>query len=294
MFKDSLVVHPVFSEDRMGSNTIKISHFHLKFQGLMGQTVGPAWGTMGRIEGDYLHHIHFACEGAGTLIHGDTHIHLEPGNAYWIPANTPVVRKCDHYYRHYSLIFGCELASGVDLFSTWRQRRPLHFGLWNEKDWIADWEERPFSLNTQLRLQGQIYKWFAEYLDDLDAIIVIQSQKYLRYARVFDLIAERLGGDLQVKELAEVYGTSMRAFSLAFTRDLGISPKSYLNNRLNQYACRLLIATDWPIKHIAHHLRFNDEHYFNRFFSKMNGLPPHKYRRLFLSQEFQTEVRGTD
>ncbi|RYX83407.1 AraC family transcriptional regulator [bacterium] len=290
MFQESLVVHPVFSEDRMGSNSVKISHFNLKFHGLKGQTVGPTWGTMGRREGDYAHHIHFACEGSATLIHGDTPLELEAGNAYWIPGNTPVIRKCDHYYRHYSLTFGCELASGVDLFSTWPLRRPLHFGPWDEGDWITDWKERPFSLNTQMRLQGQIYKWIAEYFDDLDAIIALQSQKYGRYARVFNLMENRLGGDLQVKELAQVYGTSLRAFSLAFTRDLGISPKAYLNNRLNQYACRLLVTQDWPIKQIAHHLHFADDHYFNRFFSKMNGLPPHKYRQLFLSHEHSSEM----
>ncbi|RYG68069.1 AraC family transcriptional regulator [bacterium] len=278
-------MQPIFIEEAMGSNAVKISHFNLKFHVLIAQTVGPNWNSMGPAEGDYRHHIHFACEGSAALTYGETILELKPGNAYWIPGNFPVGRQCDDYYRHYALIMNCELASGVDLFSTWPQRRPLHLGPWHEKDWIDDWKERPYSLNTQMRLQGQMYQWIAEYFDDLDAMIAMQSQKYVRYARIFDLIENSLGGDLQVGEMAKLYGTSLRAFSLAFTRDLGLSPKSYLNHRLNQYACRLLVTEDWPIRTISQHLRFSDEHYFNRFFSKMNGLPPYKYRQLFLSVE---------
>jgi AraC-like DNA-binding protein len=285
MLQNNQVATLVFSEESIGRNATKISLFNLRFHYLLANTVGPAWGTGGLVDGDYLHHIHFACEGEALWIHGDTQLKLEPGNAYWVPGNTPIVRVCENFYRHYALVLSCELAPGVDLFSNWPQRRPLHLGPWCEQEWLADWTERPSSLNTQMRLQGQLFKWLAEQFDDLAEIVTVQTQKYVRYTRVFELIENSLGANLQVKDLARAHGTSPRAFSMAFTRDLGLSPKSYLNYRLNMYACRLLVIEDWSIKRIASHLHFSDDHYFNRFFSKMNSIPPHKYRQLFLSHD---------
>ncbi|MCX6972432.1 MAG: helix-turn-helix domain-containing protein [Verrucomicrobia bacterium] len=68
---------------------------------------------------------------------------------------------------------------------------------------------------------------------------------------------------------------------MSFARDTGFSPKSYLNRRLNQEACHYMSGTDLPIKEVARKFRFADEYYFSRFFYKMNGMRPGKYRQTF-------------
>ena len=51
------------------------------------------------------------------------------------------------------------------------------------------------------------------------------------------------------------------------------------NRKLNQAACGLLNDRTLSIKAIAEKLRFSDEYYFTRFFTKMNGVPPAAYRK---------------
>jgi AraC-like DNA-binding protein len=68
------------------------------------------------------------------------------------------------------------------------------------------------------------------------------------------------------------------AFSTAFSRNIGISPKEYLSRRINEKALAMVTHTDMKMKEIADALRFSDEFYFSRFFKKMNGQPPSAYR----------------
>jgi AraC-like DNA-binding protein len=50
---------------------------------------------------------------------------------------------------------------------------------------------------------------------------------------------------------------------------------------LNQEALQLVISTDLKLKEIVERLRFTDEFYFSRFFQKLNGVSPSRYRARF-------------
>jgi AraC-like DNA-binding protein len=94
-------------------------------------------------------------------------------------------------------------------------------------------------------------------------------------------LARNLGADLRLAKLAEIHGTSQGAFSNAFTRGTGISPKDYITRRLNQEALQWVMNSELRIKEIAEKLRFGDEFYFSRFFQKLNGKSPSRYRKDF-------------
>jgi transcriptional regulator GlxA family with amidase domain len=113
---------------------------------------------------------------------------------------------------------------------------------------------------------------------NLDHIISNHLQTHGRFQPVFSLIEEKLGADLRVEELAKAHGTSLHAFSMAFSRDTGMSPKAYVRRRLNQEALQLVTNTELKVKQIAERLKFCDEYHFSRFFSKANGAPPMRYR----------------
>src|SRR5438876_12094092 len=78
---------------------------------------------------------------------------------------------------------------------------------------------------------------------------------------------------------SRAYGATLHAFSMAFARNTGMSPKAYLKRRLNQEAIQLLLNSDLKIKDVASQLRFFDEFHFSRFFRHANGLAPVQYRR---------------
>ena len=123
--------------------------------------------------------------------------------------------------------------------------------------------------------------WIAQALPELDAIISNHLKTHAQFTEVFQVIEENLGADLRLAQLARAYGTTVDAFSMAFVRNTGISPKDYLRRRLNQEALQLVINTDLKCKEIAGKLRFNDEFYFSRFFSQLNGRAPSSYRQSF-------------
>jgi len=273
----------IFTNQSASVTLAQLSRIRFEFVNFHRVVVGPEWSTNGLLEGDYRNKVSFVCSGSASLIFDGIPLELRPGYAYWIPSSVLVARHCEQSFEEFILTFYCELIDGIDLFSDWPERRPLCVGHWDMDAWRSQWTRKPLSLNAHVRLQGQLYQWMAESFENLDKIVAQHSQMFTRYARVFELSGSRLGADLRISELAQAHGTSLEAFSRAFTRDLGISPKAYLNRRLNQEACRLLTTTDWPLKMIARKLGFSDEYYLSRFFSKMNNTSPSYYRRMFRS-----------
>jgi transcriptional regulator GlxA family with amidase domain len=113
----------------------------------------------------------------------------------------------------------------------------------------------------------------------LDGIIAGHLQSHARFKPVFELIENRLGAGLRVQDLAKAHGTSNHAFSVAFARSTGMSPKAYLQRRLNQESIELLTNTDLKLKEVAEKLGFYDEYHFSHFFSKANRTSPLRYRQ---------------
>lgn len=118
-------------------------------------------------------------------------------------------------------------------------------------------------------------------MPNLDQVILQHVRTHSQFNTVFDLIERKLAPNLRIEELARAYGTTLHAFSMAFARNTGMSPKAYLKRRLNQQALQLLLNSDLQIKEVAGKLRFSDEFHFSRFFRIANGLPPLQYRKAF-------------
>ena len=274
---------PVFTDPDHASGLKRAEEIHLRLVGFYHSVVGEGWSSGGREESDCFNHIHLVCRGKALIRHQGQDFHLRCGSAYLLTGNTPVIRVAASQYECYVLKFSCESLRGPDLLLDWAERRPLCLGSWDRKRWESRWKGRRFqaSSNVYLALRGQIALWLADGIPELDKIIAQFHRKFSRYGRVLDLVESRLGADLRIHELAKTHGTSLHAFSMAFARDTGVSPKTYLNRRLNQEACHLIAGTDRPIKEIATQLRFADEYYFSRFFYKMNGMRPGKYRHAF-------------
>ena len=137
------------------------------------------------------------------------------------------------------------------------------------------------TFNQLLQAQARILDWIASAVPNLDEVIVKHVQTHSQFNNVFDLIERKLAPNLRIEELARAYGTTLHAFSMAFARNTGMSPKAYLKRRLNQEAMQLLLNSDLKIKEVASQLRFSDEFHFSRFFSYRQWVGPLPYRRAF-------------
>ncbi len=256
--------------------------FRIHLVGIYHSCVGPEWDSGGKLESDYLHHIDVSLTGKRNVILNDQTYELNPGEAWFLPGNTPVARRCSEDCEVLFFKFYCGYLAGVDPLLDWKGREPRRICSVDVADW-SKWlnMENQIGLANILKLRGCLMCWLAEAIPEIDETISDHLASHARFSKVFQYIEKNLGADLRLVDLATIHGTSPEAFAAAFTRSTGISPKEYLKRCLNQEAIRLVMNSDLKMKQIAEMLRFNDEFYFSRFFQRLNGCPPLRYRNMF-------------
>jgi AraC-like DNA-binding protein len=276
----------LFSEQELQKKLQIVENFRIHLIGVYYSEGGPEWGSHGKAESDFLHHIDLVLSGRRQVVHNGKVVELTPGYAWFLPGATPVERRCKEKFKVYYLKFRCEWLPGVDPLLDWPERRPIRLGRWTETTLRRDWQlGQGHVVRSLLLLQSQIQSWLAKSLPNLDQIILNHIQTHGRFQPAFDVIEKRLGADLRVEILASALRLPVAAFSMAFARSTGLSPKAYLNRRLNQEAIKLLSRSDALVKEVADRLRFTDEYYFSRFFKKLNGVPPADYRKKLFGRD---------
>ena len=256
--------------------------FRMHLVGMYFVTVGSEWGSCGKREGDYLHHIDVSLSGRRQVLLEDRVYDLEPGQAWFLPGNTPVGRHCEEPSEVLFFKFHCEWLPGVDPLLDWPGREPRRIGMIDPAEWRAWLEpERAVGVTNLLRLRCQLLSWLADAVPELDQVVSQHLTTHTQFTEVFRMIEKNLGAHLRLVDLAEAHGTGLTAFSDSFTRCTGMTPKEYLTRRINQEALQWVINTDLKMKEIAQKLRFSDEYYFSRYFQRLNGMPPSQYRTRF-------------
>ncbi|MBT3193163.1 MAG: helix-turn-helix transcriptional regulator [Verrucomicrobia bacterium] len=241
---------------------------------------GPWWDTEGRAEGQILHHIEIPLSGHRQVVHGQNVLDLMAGHVYFLPGNTPVAGRHIEDAETIWVRFRCEWLPGVDPLMDWPERTPCILDSTDTSTW-RKWLDQKWGANTNhaLELRSRIEHWLAEGVPSLDGIIDRHREAHAQFEAVFEFVEAKLGADLRVDELANVYGTTPYTFTRVFSSATKSTPKAYLNRRLNLAAIQLIIGSDLSMKEIAYRLRFSDEFYFSRFFKKLNGVAPSLYRK---------------
>lgn len=242
--------------------------------------VDASWGSQGREESDYLHHINFVAAGEATVIHKGNRLPMKCGHAYLAPGNTPMRRLAPTFMDTFWVTFRCEFVEGMDPLLDYPDRRPVDLGEWGGDGRLGRWQGGRISLADGLWLRCRILDALAAHFPRLEEIVAAQLRRAGRFNAVLKAMDECLGADLRIENLAKIHGLSPQAFSMAFTREMGLNPKAFMNRKLHEKACHLLVQTDQSIKQIAHRLGFGDEYYFSRFFKRMSGGAPSHYRNL--------------
>lgn len=256
--------------------------FHLL--GMYFAEVGPEWSSDGKLETDCLHHIDIPLSGHRQVVHEGRVLDLLPGRSYYLPGNTPVERRCSTPSEVLYIKIRCEWLRGIDPLIDRPERTPTPIGEVNPAEWQHWRQDAPsITANHLLFLHAQIEIWMATVLPDLDSLVAQHVKNHSTFKNVFAQVEEQLSANLRVSMLAKTYGTGLRAFSKAFTDNVGVTPKEFINRRLNQEAIALLLNNHLKIKEVADQLEFANEFYFSRFFKKLNGISPALYRQRFRS-----------
>lgn len=85
---------------------------------------------------------------------------------------------------------------------------------------------------------------------------------------------------IKTQELAEICFMSETNFRRTFKSILGIPPQNYLNRIRVKKACDMMLNTDKSIMEIAMDAGFGDSVSFDRYFKRMLGITPYKWRKL--------------
>jgi len=256
--------------------------FQIHVLGMYFAGVGSEWGSNGKQQSDFLHHIEIALSGKRQVVHNRKVYDLLPGQVWFLPGNTPVERRCEEWSEVLFLKLHCEWVPGVDPLLDWTDREPRMIGGFDPVYWRG-WLEPEKKINAAdlLNLRGQVLLWMSSVLPEIGEVIARHVETHAKFYEVFKFIEANLGVDLRISSLSEVYGISQDAFSMAFKRSTGMSPKDYVSRRINHEALQYVINTNLQMKEIAEKLHFSDEYYFSRFFQKLNGSPPSRYRKDF-------------
>lgn len=255
-------------------------NFRIHLRGVFSATLGEEWDTQGQVTREEFHHIELPLCGQRAIVHGGEIFPLQPGEVWFLPGNTLYERRWQSVCEVLLIKVSCEWLPGVDPLFDWRERGPRKMASFNLTEW-SEWlkPEKNVGMVEVLHLRGSVLAWIAKAVPELAEVVRSHLASHMQFSKVLAMVESELGANIRVAALAKLHGASVDAFSSAFTRSMGMSPKDYILRRLNSEAQRLMMNTDLKIKEIADRLRFNDEFHFSRFFKRMNGAPPSDWRR---------------
>jgi AraC-like DNA-binding protein len=108
----------------------------------------------------------------------------------------------------------------------------------------------------------------------------IDAKDKQSFLELTDFLKQNLYRDISVEEMASFAGYSRSHFTRAFSNQMGISPRLYLEDLRLKLAIGILYDDRASIKEAAEKSGFYDVNYFCRVFKKRYGISPGKYREI--------------
>lgn len=102
------------------------------------------------------------------------------------------------------------------------------------------------------------------------------SQEILQAAAY---VADHIWDAIALEDLAQVIGMSLPGLKQRFQRELGISPREYINYMKIEKAKELLINSSQTMTEIAFALSFSSSNYFSLVFHRLTGKTPTDFRQ---------------
>ncbi len=95
-----------------------------------------------------------------------------------------------------------------------------------------------------------------------------------------DYIYDNLHSKLTLEEVSKAAGCSPTYFSRHFHSEVGVTLKTYINEKKIDEAKLMLRHTDYTVAQIANVLYFATESHFAKLFKEFSGVTPTEYRKL--------------
>lgn len=104
-----------------------------------------------------------------------------------------------------------------------------------------------------------------------------------RIRRACEYMQQRLGENFRIDEVADACNLSTSRFAHLFREQMGMGPKTWINDTRLQEARKLLLTTRESVSRIASMVSYEDPAHFTRYFRKNMGCSPRQFRNSFRS-----------
>jgi AraC-like DNA-binding protein len=230
--------------------------------------------------------LYFCRSGDGAITNGSQTCRLMPGRIYLVPLNVTYDYMCtslELFYIHFTL----DLLPGKDLFDEKNECMSETFSQKNI--------EEIYNAFTSRRLDSVLYckSIITRALSRFARHITLKNQYNnpdKKIISILEFVQDNLTAQLRVADLVKQVGCSESSLVRIFKNITNQTPKSFINNQILTRAKKHLVLSNMTVKEIAYELGFHDEFYFSRFFKKMTGTPPSKYRDDQISLLYRDQV----
>lgn len=145
-------------------------------------------------------------------------------------------------------------------------------------------DRQPVDLAQHMELRALHDRWFSAYATTLSSQGRAQNPPPVIDARMQEAVRLmesrlRLGQVLTESRIADAVGLSLSQFKRLFTRDLGTTPKRWIDDLRYELARDRLTNAGRTVKQIGYELGFRSPHHFSAWFSRRRGSPPGRSTR---------------
>jgi AraC-like DNA-binding protein len=138
--------------------------------------------------------------------------------------------------------------------------------------------EKLFSgeINNPFINSGYTYQLCMKFLEEAGG--VGETRRKHSFDNVKNFLRENLYRDIPVEEMAATMNLSRSHFTRIFSREMGMSPRMYLEDMRLKTAMDILFQKGSTVKETAARCGIYDVNYFCRLFKKRYGISPGKYK----------------
>jgi AraC-like DNA-binding protein len=142
-------------------------------------------------------------------------------------------------------------------------------------------------INNPFNNSAHTYRLCMKFLEEAGDVRKSGGKYSFEGLKIF--LKGNLYRDISVEEMADVMNLSRSYFTGIFSREMGMSPRIYLENLRLKTALDVLFEKGVTIKETATRCGIYDVNYFCRLFKKRYGISPGKYRERNFSGPFPDE-----
>lgn len=133
-------------------------------------------------------------------------------------------------------------------------------------------------LPTAFLAQGAVWTILGYVAEAEGPALAAGLERGAAFARLFEAVDNAPEGNFSVAEMAKLVYLGESAFTKRFHAEMGVSPRTWFNDRRARAAAEALLEPDATVANVAERFGFGNEFYFSRFFRRHYGLPPSQWR----------------